>query len=116
MYILPIVMSETVCYTYYRVKEREVTVMTNMMNDRMYVIDGSREMNRRDFEHYLFELITENELFGLRNLNNGGVDLENIADEEERDTIIKRKISHHPFRLAREIFGEDRVVTYERGF
>ena len=64
LYILPIVMSETVCYTYYRVKEREVIIMANMMTDRMYVIDGSREMNRRDFEHYLFELITENELFG----------------------------------------------------
>ncbi len=90
--------------------------MANMMTDRMYVIDGSLELNRRDFEHYLFDLITENELYDLRNLNNGGTDIREISDDEERFTIIKRKISHHPFRLAREIFGEDRVVTYERGF
>ena len=85
-----------------------------MMTNRMYVIDNSMEMNRRDFEHYLFELITENELFDLRNLNNGGCDLNGVTDEEQRDRIIKRKISHHPLRLAREIFGEDRVATYER--
>lgn len=80
-----------------------------MMNG-MYVIDGSMEFNRKEFEHYLFDLITENELFDLRNLNNGGCDLNGITDEEQRDRIIKRKISHHPFRLAKEIFGEDRVV------
>lgn len=88
--------------------------MANMMIDRMYVIDGSMEMNRKEFEHFLFELITDNEIFDLRNLNNGGVNLIEIENEDDRNTIIKRKISHHPFRLAREIFGENRVVTYEK--
>lgn len=68
---------------------------------RMYIVDASLELNRKEFENYLFELITENELYDLKNL---------MGATKESD--IKRVIAHHPYRLAKEIFGIGRVFTY----
>ena len=65
-----------------------------MMN-RMYVIEGHLELNRKEFEEFLIDYIEENELFDLRNLT--GVS-------------VRRSVEHHPLRLAREI-GFD-VITF----
>ena len=73
-----------------------------MMNGRMYVIDGSMEFNRKEFEDFLIEHIHENELYDLANLLGDGA------------KGVERHVKHHPFRLAREIFGADNVVTYEK--
>lgn len=65
-----------------------------MMN-RMYVIEGHLELNRKEFEEFLIDYIEENELFNLRNLT--GVS-------------VRRSVEHHPLRLAREIGFE--VITF----
>ena len=67
---------------------------------RMYVIDDSLEFTRKEFESFLIEFIIDNELFGLRGLLGDGA------------VSVERHVKHHPFRLAKEIFGEDKVVTY----
>ena len=69
--------------------------------NRYYVVDGF-EYNRVDFENFLIEWIHENKLYDLRNLMGDG----NIG--------VERHVKHHPYRLAREIFGEDHVATYEK--
>lgn len=69
---------------------------------RIYIIDDSLEFNRKEFEEFLIETIVENEMYDLRNLLGDG------------KASVERHVKHHPFRLAREIFGDDRVVTYEK--
>lgn len=68
---------------------------------RFYVIDDEMTFNRKDFEAFLINWIFDNELFNLRNLLGDGA------------IGVERHVKHHPFRLAREIFGEDNVVTFE---
>lgn len=72
-----------------------------MMN-RMYVIDGSMEFNRKEFEEFLTELIHDNELYDLTGLH---------GDDPK---WVERHVKHHPLAIAKEIFGEERVVTYTR--
>ena len=69
---------------------------------RMYVVDGSLEFTRKEFESFLIEHIHENELYDLNGLLGDGV------------ASIERHVKHHPLRLAREIFGADAVVTYTK--
>jgi hypothetical protein len=85
-------------YSYIRVKKERYL----LMNNRFYVIDGSLEFNRREFEDFLIEQIHENELYDLRGLLGDGA------------YGVELHVRHHPLRLAREIFGEDRVVTYTK--
>ena len=56
--------------------------------DRIYIIGGTLELNRKEFEDFIIDFIYENELFDLRNLT--GV-------------TIERSVQHHPLRIAREI-------------
>lgn len=70
--------------------------------NRMYVVDGSLEFNRKEFESFLIEYIHENELYNLANLLGDGA------------ASVERHVKHHPLRLAREIFGMDNVVTYTK--
>ena len=69
---------------------------------RMYIIDDSLEFNRKEFEEFLIETIVENEMYNLRNLLGDG------------KAGVERHVKHHPFRLAREIFEDNRIVTYEK--
>ena len=68
---------------------------------RFYVIDDEMTFNRKDFEAFLISWIFDNELFNLRNLLGDGA------------IGVERHVKHHPLRLAREIFGDDNVVTFE---
>ena len=79
-------------------EEREVVEMMN----RVYVVDGSLEMNRKEFENFLIELIHENELYDLPGLH---------GDDSK---WVERHVKHHPYWLALQIFGENRVVTFQR--
>jgi hypothetical protein len=68
--------------------------------NRYYVIDGSMEMNRSEFENWLIDLVNDNEL---------------TADEfPSLGTSVtpERSIKHHPLRVAREM-GFD-VETYTK--
>lgn len=69
---------------------------------RMYVVDGSLEFNRKEFESFLIDHIHDNELYDLNGLLGGGA------------ISVERHVKHHPLRLAREIFGADAVVTYTK--
>lgn len=68
------------------------------MNGSFYLINGTYEFSRKDFEEFLIDYIHDNELYELRGLLGDG-----------RDSV-KRHVKHHPLRLAREIFGEENVV------
>lgn len=68
------------------------------MNDKFYLINGTYEFNRKDFEEFLIDYIHDNELYELRGLLGGG------------RKSVKHHVKHHPLRLAREIFGEENVV------
>ena len=68
---------------------------------RFYVVDDEMTFNRKDFEAFLINWIFDNELFNLRNLLGDGA------------IGVERHVKHHPLRLAREIFGEDNVITFE---
>ena len=63
--------------------------------NRIYIIGGHLELNRKEFEEFLISFIYDYELFNLRNLT--GV-------------TIERSVEHHPLRIAREIGFE--VETY----
>ena len=69
--------------------------------DRMYVVDGL-EFGRKEFEEFLITLIYENELYDLTGLLGNG------------KVSVERHVKHHPFRIAREIFGAENVVTYTK--
>lgn len=69
---------------------------------QMYIIDDSLEFNRKEFEEFLIETIVENEMYNLIYLLGDG------------KASVERHVRHHPFKLAKEIFGDDRVVTYEK--
>ena len=68
--------------------------------NRMYVVDDEMVFNRKDFEAFLINWIFDNELFELRNLLGDGA------------IGVERHVKHHPLRLAKEIFGDDNVLTY----
>lgn len=68
------------------------------MNDKFFLINGTYEFNKKDFEEFLIDYIHDNELYELRGLLGGG------------RKSVKRHVKHHPLRLAREIFGEENVV------
>ena len=67
------------------------------MNNQFYLI-GAFEFNRKEFEEFLIDYIHDNELYELYGLLGDG-----------RDSV-ERHVKHHPYRLAREIFGEENVV------
>lgn len=67
--------------------------------DRHYIIDMSLEMNRRDFENWLLELIKENSLTA------------NEIPALGTGVTIERSVRHHPLRCARQM-GLN-VETYE---
>lgn len=75
--------------------------------DRGYIISGVLEFDRKEFEEFLFYCIQDNELYNLRNL----IGIENAENIEK---VIERNVKHHPLRLAREIFGENNVVTFTK--
>ena len=64
--------------------------------NRIYIIGGHLEFNRKEFEEFLITFIYEYELFNLRNLITS--------------TTIERNVEHHPLRIARE--SGFKVETY----
>lgn len=82
------------------ISSREVKKERNFSMYRMYVIDGSLEFNRKEFESFLIDHIHDNELYDLKGLLGDGA------------INVERHVKHHPLRLAKEIFGVDAVVTY----
>lgn len=72
------------------------------MKERYYVIDGSLEFTRKEFEKFLLETVEENGL------------TPNEIPSLGTGVTPARSIEHHPFRVARQIFGADNVVTYEK--
>ena len=75
--------------------------------DRGYIINGVLEFDRKEFEEFLIDYIQDNELYNLRNLIG-------IRGAKNIEKVVERNVKHHPFRLAREIFGQDNVVTFTR--
>ena len=68
--------------------------------NRFYVIDGTIVLDFHAFRAFLINYIHEHKLYDLRNLLGDG------------EASVERHVNHHPFRLAKEIFGADRVITY----
>ena len=68
-----------------------------------YLINGTMELTRKEFEDMLIDHIIENKLYNLRGL---------LRDTFEEAII--RHVKHHPFRLAKEIFGEENVIILHR--
>jgi hypothetical protein len=68
--------------------------------NRIYVVDDEMIFNRKEFEAFLITWIFDNELFELRNLLGDGA------------IGVELHVKHHPLRIAREIFGEDKVLTF----
>ena len=68
-----------------------------------YLINGTMELTRKEFEEMLIDHIIENKLYNLKGL---------LGDTFEEAII--RHVKHHPFRLAKEIFGEENVIILHK--
>lgn len=69
---------------------------------RYYVLSETVVFDRPAFEAFLINYIHAHKLYDLRNLLGDGA------------VSVERHVQHHPFRTAKEIFGCDKVVTYEK--
>lgn len=69
---------------------------------RYYTIYGAITMDRPTFEAYLINYINRDKLYNLVGLLGDG------------KASVERHVHHHPFRLAKEVFGPDNVITFEK--
>ena len=63
---------------------------------RMYKVEN-KNYNRNEFEKFLVSYITTNKLH-----------LQHLIIT----TTIEKNVKHHPYRIAQEIFGQDKVKTW----
>lgn len=72
------------------------------MADRYYEINNMVRFNRKEMENFLIHYVAKHNLTAgeIPSLGTG--------------VTIERSIKHHPFRVARQIFGNDKVVTYTK--
>ena len=82
---------------------------------RMYVIDGL-EMNRNEFQAFLLETIEENNLYYMDCFmafhDNGGCCFP--VPIEWLQSVVYGRVRLAPYRIARAIFGAEKVYTYEK--
>lgn len=69
---------------------------------RFYVLCNTVVFDRPLFEAFLINYIHAHQMYDLRNLLGDGA------------VSVERHVQHHPLRLAKEIFGRDNVITYEK--